>query len=93
MNPTEFEATLKAENFDEIVKVVRLAGYALGEHQHPFDACALITSGDFTLVVNGVSTNYAVGDIFRLSAGIPHHESAGPTGASYLAGRRQVAVA
>ncbi|MBC7610112.1 MAG: cupin domain-containing protein [Polaromonas sp.] len=90
MSPAEFEATLKADNFGEIVPVERPAGYAMGEHTHTFDACALITSGEFTLQVNGVSTTYAAGDIFRLSAGTPHHESAGPAGATYLAGRREM---
>lgn len=92
MSPQEFEAQLKADNFGEIVKVERPAGYAWSEHQHTFDACALITSGEFTLLVNGVSTTYAVGDIFRLPAGTPHHESAGPAGVTYLAGRREAAA-
>ena len=91
MSPQEFEANLKAENFEEMVAIEREAGYALGEHRHPFDACALITAGDFTLVVDGVTTNYAVGDVYRLAAGKAHHEKAGPAGASYLVGRRQIA--
>lgn len=93
MNPADFEAQLKAENFDEVVPVERLPGYALGEHQHAFDACALITAGDITLVVAGVASNYGVGDIFRLPAGTPHHESAGVSGVQYLSGRRMVAGA
>ncbi len=93
MNPHEFEAGLKAEHYGEITTVERAAGYALGEHQHKYDACALITAGDFTLVVEGVARKYAVGDIFRLSAGIVHLESAGPNGASFLVGRRMVAAA
>lgn len=93
MNPHEFEAGLKAEHYGEITTVDRAAGYALGEHQHPFDACALITAGDITLVVEGAARNYAVGDIFRLPAGIVHLESAGPAGVSYLVGRRMVTAA
>ena len=93
MNPHEFEAGLKAEQYGEITTVDRAAGYALGEHQHPFDACALITAGDITLVVDGTARKYAVGDIFRLPAGIVHLESAGPAGVSYLVGRRTVAAA
>lgn len=93
MNTQEFEASLKADNFGEILALERPVGYAMGEHQHPFDACALITSGDFTLTVNGVSTTYFSGDIFRVPAGTPHSESAGPAGASYLAGRRYMAQA
>ena len=83
----------KAERYDEITTVDRAVGYALGEHQHPFDACALITAGDITLVVDGTSRNYAAGDIFRLPAGVVHQENAGPDGVSYLVGRRLVAAA
>ncbi|MES2281648.1 MAG: cupin domain-containing protein [Pseudomonadota bacterium] len=89
MNQQEFEAQLKAEGFTTIASVERPAGYALGEHDHTFDACALITRGDFTLTVDGVASTYAVGQIFRLPAGTPHHESAGPGGANYISGRRE----
>jgi quercetin dioxygenase-like cupin family protein len=91
MNPDEFEASLKAEGFDEIATVERPAGYALGEHQHPFDACALITAGDITLMVDGVSTRYSAGQIFRLAAGTPHHETVGADGMQYHVGRRHPA--
>ncbi len=90
MSPAEFEATLKADHFGEMLRVERPAGYALGEHTHTFDARALIVSGEFTLMVDGVSTIYAPGDIFRLPAGTPHHESAGPNGATYLSGRKEM---
>lgn len=91
MNLEEFEAGLKADRYGEIVSVDKPAGYAMGEHQHPFDACALITAGEISLLVDGVSKAYAVGDIFHLPAGTPHHENA-PTGVTYLVGRRQVMV-
>lgn len=89
MNQQEFESQLKAEGFTTIAAVERPVGYALDEHDHTFDACALITRGDFTLTVDGVATTYAVGQIFRLPAGTPHLESAGPAGASYISGRRE----
>ncbi len=92
MNPHEFESMLKAEGFDTITPVERAVGYALGEHDHPFDACALITRGDITLTVAGVATTYAAGEIFRLPARTPHLESAGPSGVSYISGRREVAA-
>lgn len=90
MTLTEFEAMLQAQQFGEIVSVSREAGYALGDHQHPFEACAYITSGDITLVVKGIATRYLAGDIFRLAAGVAHEESAGLNGVSYRAGRRTV---
>jgi quercetin dioxygenase-like cupin family protein len=93
MRTDEFEAGLKADLYGEIASVQRPAGYALGEHQHPFDACALITAGDITLVVDGAAQNYAVGDIFRLAAGVVHLETAGPAGVSYTVGRRMAAAA
>ena len=93
MNMNEFEAGLTADHYREIITVERASGYSLGEHQHPFDACALITAGDITLVVDGTARKYAVGDIFRLAAGIVHLESAGPAGVSYRVGRRLVTAA
>ena len=90
MTVTEFEALLQAEQFADVASVERGADYALGDHSHPFDACALITSGDITLVVDGVATTYKTGQIFRLSAGVPHEESAGLQGVSYRVGRRMV---
>ena len=88
MNIQEFEAQLKADNFDEITLLEKPIGYAMGEHTHPFEARALITQGDITLTVNGVSTTYGVGDIFRLPAQTPHHENAAPNGVTYLVGRK-----
>ena len=93
MKPEDFEAQLKADNFDEITLLEKPVGYAMGEHQHPFDARALITKGDITLTVNGVSTTYGVGDIFRLPAQTPHHENAAPYGVTYLVGRKHTASA
>ncbi len=93
MTPHEFEAMLKAEGYTTITPIERAVGYALGEHDHPFDACALITQGDITLTVAGVTTTYAEGQIFRLAARTPHLESAGPSGVSYISGRREVAAA
>ena len=88
MNRQEFEAKLKTENFDEAVLASKPAGYVMDEHAHPFEAWALIIEGDITLRVKGESTTYAVGDVFRLPAQTPHHESAVPNGVAYLAGRK-----
>ena len=93
MNRQEFQDELKANGFDDAVPVDRAIGYAMGEHHHPFDACAFITAGDITLVVDGVSSHYRTGEVFRLPAGTLHLEAAGPQGVSYLSGRRPVASA
>jgi quercetin dioxygenase-like cupin family protein len=90
MDTQTFEAALKADRYDEIVTVDKPPGYAMGEHRHAFDARALITSGDITLVVDGVARRYSAGQIFELAAGTPHDESAGVEGVTYRVGRREV---
>lgn len=88
MDVAVFEAGLKAEGYQVITSVAQPAGYALGDHVHPFDACALILDGHFTITVAGVDRHYGPGDVFRLPAGTPHSERAGSEGVSYRAGRR-----
>ncbi len=90
MNTQEFEASLRADNYDEINTVSKDLGYQMGEHQHTFDACALITAGQIDITVDGVSTSYKVGDVFRLSAGTVHTENASQFGVTYLVGRRNL---
>ena len=89
MTPEAFDTALQADGYSPAVPVERPPGYSLGEHQHPFDACALIAAGDITLTVDGLSRTYSAGEIFRLPAGTPHHENAGPAGFAYLVCRRQ----
>ena len=88
MDLPSFEAMLAAEGFQTVTSVSQPPGYAMGEHAHAFDACALILQGDFTITAAGVATHYGAGDIFRLPAGTVHTESAGPQGVQYRAGRR-----
>ncbi len=90
MNPHEFEASLKADNYDEITQVSKVVGYQMGEHQHPFDACALITAGQIAIAVDGVSNDYKAGDVFHLAAGVVHTEDASQFGVTYLVGRRHL---
>ena len=89
MTPLEFEASVLTQGYSPVVHVDRAADSSLGDHQHTFDACALITAGEFFISVDGVRRSYKVGDIFRLPAGTVHQENAGPQGASYIVGRRE----
>ncbi|APW38940.1 hypothetical protein RD110_18450 [Rhodoferax koreense] len=88
MTPEEFKLELAAHRFPPPVLVSRDATYALGDHAHDFDACALILEGEITLTLAGVATTYAAGDVFRVPAGQVHEEQAGAAGVQYLAGRR-----
>jgi quercetin dioxygenase-like cupin family protein len=91
MTTEEFEAELQREGYATAVRVVQPVGYAMGEHQHPFDAFALILEGEIVVEVNGVATAHPAGSTFRLPANTPHHENALAHGVTYLAGRRAVA--
>ena len=89
MTLIEFEANLQADGYSAGVLVDRKVGYSLADHQHTFDACALITAGEFFISIGGVSRSYKAGDVFRLDAGTVHQEHVGPQGATYVAGRRE----
>jgi quercetin dioxygenase-like cupin family protein len=89
MTLDEFRRDAAAGGFADPVDVTRDPDCVMGDHEHPFDAFALITQGDITLEVAGVQTRYGVGDFFRLPAGTRHAERTGPQGVHYLAARRE----
>ena len=91
MNTQAFEARLRAQAYPEVATVIRDAIYALGEHSHPFDACALITQGSIAITVAGLTRHFGVGQVFELAANTLHSEAAGADGVTYLAGRRPAA--
>lgn len=88
MTLQEFEASVLAEGYSPAQNVERAASFSMGEHQHPFDAYALVTAGEFFITVGSIRHSYKTGDIFQLPAGTLHHENSGPQGASYIVGRR-----
>ena len=88
MDVSTFQAQLQAEGYPTPVSVSQPAGYRMDEHAHDFDACALITAGEFSITLQGECRRYGVGDVFRLPAGTLHSESAGEDGVQYLACRR-----
>jgi quercetin dioxygenase-like cupin family protein len=90
MNQETFEAALAAQDYAPAMLVQKPVGYEMGEHQHPFDAFALITEGEIVIEVAGVSKTYPAGSSFQLAAHTPHNESALQHGVSYLAGRRMI---
>ncbi len=81
---------LQAAGFPPPVPLERDASYALDVHTHPFEAWGLILEGEFVIEVDGVATRFPAGRSFRLAAGVAHKEWAGPQGARYLAGRKEM---
>ena len=88
MDAKAFEARLKAEGYPEIRTNGLEPNRHNPEHAHPFDVLALVLDGEITLTVGGQARKYAAGDEFAMQAGCRHVEDAGPSGVSYLVGRR-----
>ncbi len=91
MTETEFRQRLAEQGFEAVVTVEREPNGSLDTHTHPFEAQALILSGEITIVAEGQTMHCGPGDIFRLDANIPHTECYGPQGVTYLAGRKPAA--
>ncbi|RQS61226.1 cupin domain-containing protein [Burkholderia sp. Bp8963] len=87
MQREAFVAALEQEGFTEFVTVTREAG-ELDEHAHPFEAKALILSGEIHIRIGDEERCYRAGDTFHLPANLPHAERYGPAGVQYLVGRK-----
>jgi quercetin dioxygenase-like cupin family protein len=88
MQREEFLALLSSEGFNEVVTVTREPNGSLDLHAHPFEAKALIVSGDLTIRCGDEARHYGVGEIFHLEKDVEHREDYGPEGVSYLVGRK-----
>jgi quercetin dioxygenase-like cupin family protein len=88
MDRETFLAELAQAGFDEILTVERAANVELGEHTHPFEARALVLSGEIRIRCRNGEQICRVGDTFHLQSGEQHSESYGPEGVRYLVGRK-----
>jgi len=88
MNKNQFIEQLSKEGFPTPVIVEREANSSLDVHAHPFEAKALIISGQIDITVDGIKISYRAGDVFHLRKDQEHSESYGPNGVQYLAGRK-----
>jgi quercetin dioxygenase-like cupin family protein len=89
MNTEQFLQLLEREGFPEPVEVQQVPNAYLDDHEHPFEIRALVLIGSITIVIDGYSKCYKMGDIFQLGFKQPHAESYGPEGVKYLASRKQ----
>ena len=87
METSEFEALLRAEEYDVLVRKLD-ADIVVPEHEHAWDVHALILEGEFTITTETGNTTHRAGDTFRLAAGVRHRERHGPDGVRLLLGRR-----
>ncbi|CAM3684885.1 cupin [Polaromonas hydrogenivorans] len=88
MEREEFGHILAAEGFEQAVTVTREPDGFLVMHTHPFEAKALILSGELRIKTALAEQTYQAGQVFHLLAGEPHAERYGPEGVAYLVGRK-----
>lgn len=89
MTLDEFKTQLRDEGFETTTTVVRERNGSLDDHQHSFEAKALILTGEIRLRVEAEERTYRVGDVFHLRAGQVHSEFYGPDGVTYFVGRKE----
>jgi len=88
MDRMTFEAELTRDGFT-IVSIAMKPDAVNPEHEHPFDARLLVIEGAITIDRQGApARTYQAGEHFEMPAGCRHSETAGPSGAAYVAGRR-----
>lgn len=88
MDPTAFETALRQDGYAELTTRSLPANDATSPHSHPFSVRALVSAGEITLTADGTATSYKPGDVFTMAQGCQHTEQVGPTGVTYLVGRR-----
>lgn len=84
----EFEATARADGFDEALERRWEPLLVLDTHSHPFAARATVVQGEMWLTVDGKTRHLLPGDGFALEQGVPHSERYGSEGATYWVARR-----
>lgn len=84
----EFEATARAQGFDEVLERIWAPGLELPTHSHTFAVTALVTQGEFWLSCGDQTRHLQAGDRFELNPNVPHSERYGPLGAVVFVARR-----
>ncbi len=88
MDRSTFEAALTRDGF-EIVSITMRPDAVNATHVHPFDARVLVVDGAMTVDREDTGAHtFQAGEAFELHAGCRHSETAGTSGATYVAGRR-----
>jgi quercetin dioxygenase-like cupin family protein len=88
MERNAFIESLTKDGFPDAVVVTREANAVMDVHEHPFEAKALVIDGELLIRIGDDERMYRVGDVFHLPAHLPHSERYGPSGVSYLVGRK-----
>jgi quercetin dioxygenase-like cupin family protein len=84
----EFEATARAEGFDEVLERRWQAQAATAPHAHPFSVKGLVVAGQMSLAIGDQARELRPGDTFAVERGVQHAERYGDEGATVWVARR-----
>jgi quercetin dioxygenase-like cupin family protein len=83
-----FEATARAQGFDEVLVREWKPGQVVETHTHPFSIDALVVRGEVTLQCGSEQRVVKAGEGFELAREVPHAEFYGPEGATFWVARK-----
>lgn len=86
MDRIAFEAELQREG-RQVVTVTMQPNQVNPEHAHDFEARLMVVAGAMTVDYGDHRQSFTEGDTFTMQPGRRHAELAGPSGATYVAGR------
>lgn len=87
MDRATFEAAVTKDGY-QVVQVSMKPDAVNPTHAHDFHARLLVVEGAMTIDREGAPTQtYQAGETFEMPLGCRHSETAGPAGATYVAGR------
>ena len=88
MDEAQLARTLEQEGFRHTYVWQDAPNAAYPDHKHPTETAHIILSGEMTLMMDGKSHTYRVGERRDVPAGAVHAACMGPTGCRYLIGER-----
>jgi quercetin dioxygenase-like cupin family protein len=89
MDIENFKADLSRNGYQEVLEKTYQPNQFIEAHKHPFRARAVVVDGEMTIAWTGSEArHYRAGEIFEIEAGDEHSEQYGPSGATYLVGRK-----
>jgi quercetin dioxygenase-like cupin family protein len=90
MDRADFEAALQRDGYTAAAREMA-AGTVNPDHTHDFDARVMVLAGAITIGRDGGAHMFGPGEWCDVPAGQVHSEQVGPSGVSYVAGRRSPA--
>jgi hypothetical protein len=85
----QFRDLMLAAGYDHVTERTWEPNTKIDERAHPYDANAIVISGEMILGIKGSQPKKLVtGDTFNIAANTPHYEQYGQNGTTYWVARK-----